>query len=115
MPRSYDFKLISSYANPDRTDFGDVNGNGEVQTLDAAWITQYIEGTREFTETQKLSADANLDGKINAADTSLINSYVLETIPELPVASSTSQTPATTYSFDPVFCDMFITATYSPQ
>lgn len=47
---------------------GDVNGDGEVNTIDAAKTLRYLAGLEDFTEAQKTAADINGDGEISAAD-----------------------------------------------
>ena len=51
---------------------GDVNQDGEVNSLDALRILQHNAGLSELTETQKLSADMNHDNAINSIDALLI-------------------------------------------
>ena len=47
---------------------GDVNLDGEVNILDVRLINNYIIGLEDFDTVQKILADVNKDGKINAND-----------------------------------------------
>ncbi len=47
---------------------GDVNGDGQVSSIDARWILQYLAMLRELNEEQFARADANGDGKISSID-----------------------------------------------
>ena len=54
---------------------GDVDGNGEVDTLDAGLIISYYYGDVEFTTEELFAADVNGDGEIDTDDAGLIVSY----------------------------------------
>ena len=47
---------------------GDVNGDGEIDIVDAFLIYKYLEGTTTFTSEQKLIADVDGDGVITMSD-----------------------------------------------
>lgn len=51
---------------------GDVNGNGRIDSADAAMIAQFAAGKLSLTENALLAADANHDGVVNAKDAQLI-------------------------------------------
>lgn len=51
---------------------GDVNGDGEANSLDAALVLKHDAGLVELTEEQKAAADANGDGIVNSLDAALI-------------------------------------------
>lgn len=48
--------------------FGDVNGDGKVNAVDARWVLQSASGARTLTAEQKANADVNGDSKVNAVD-----------------------------------------------
>ena len=64
--------------------FGDVNGDGDINTTDGAEIQRYLAGEFELTEDQLLLADVDLDGQINEYDYQLIQMYVVNKIPYIP-------------------------------
>lgn len=51
-----------------RTLIGDVNGDGEVNTMDVAKTLRYLAGLEDFNEAQKNAADVNGDGVVSTAD-----------------------------------------------
>ena len=51
---------------------GDVTFNGTLSSLDAAWVLQYIAGTRTFSEEQVLLADLTGDGTTSSLDATRI-------------------------------------------
>lgn len=51
---------------------GDVNGDGNVNSIDAALILKYSAGSVDFTETQLLAGDFNGDGSVNSIDAAMI-------------------------------------------
>ena len=51
--------------------FGDVDGDGKINSIDALMVLQYnaqIEGYDELTEQQLLAADVNRDNQVNSID-----------------------------------------------
>ena len=52
--------------------YGDVNGDGKVNSTDAALTYAVHNGKRSFTQAQQQAADVNGDGKINSTDAALI-------------------------------------------
>lgn len=58
---------------------GDVNGNGRVDSADAAMIAQFAAGKLTLSGNALLAADANRDGVVNAADARLICQKVVRT------------------------------------
>lgn len=48
--------------------FGDVNGDGKVNAVDARFVLQASSGARTLTAEQSANADVNGDGKVNAVD-----------------------------------------------
>lgn len=55
----------------------DVNGDGYIDSADAAAVLQYDLGLVDFTEDQVYAADANLDGVVDSADASMYLQYDL--------------------------------------
>ena len=51
---------------------GDVNGDGKVNSTDAALTYAVHNGKRSFTQAQQQAADVNGDGKVNSTDAALI-------------------------------------------
>ena len=64
---------------------GDLNGDGEIDLLDANLIVSYYNGTVDLTEEQLLAADLNGDGEIDLLDANLIVSWYNGTIDSFPV------------------------------
>lgn len=56
---------------------GDVNGDGRVDSFDAALIRQIAAGTGAFTDAQKIAADVDGSGSIGAMDLKLVSDFVL--------------------------------------
>jgi len=48
--------------------FGDVNGDGKVNAVDARWVLQAASGARTLTAEQTANANVNGDSKVNAVD-----------------------------------------------
>ena len=72
------------YAGSDSRSFtvivlGDVNGNGRVDSADAALIAQFAAGKLSLSDHALLAADANRDGVVNAKDAKLICQKVVRT------------------------------------
>ena len=63
---------------------GDLNGDGEIDLLDANLIVSCYNGTVDLTEEQLLAADLNGDGEIDLLDANLIVSYYNGTIDSFP-------------------------------
>ena len=66
---------------------GDVNEDGELDIMDAFTIGRYLSGNVIFTQTQKLAADVDGDGKITENDRELIRQYLAETINTFPAGT----------------------------
>lgn len=64
--------------------YGDVNNDGEVDTIDASAIISYYYGIVEFSEGQLAAANVNGDGEVDTLDASAIISYYYGMIAELP-------------------------------
>ncbi|MBC8180141.1 hypothetical protein H8E88_03360, partial [candidate division KSB1 bacterium] len=65
--------------------YGDVDGNGEVQAFDAALALQYSAELIEFEEWQILAGDVDGNGIVQAFDAALILQYSAGLIDEFPV------------------------------
>ena len=58
--------------------YGDVNGDGKINTIDATNISAYVVGNNSsINEDNKEAADANGDGKINTIDATNVSAYVV--------------------------------------
>ena len=67
--------------------YGDVNGDGKINTADAALTYASINGKVTLKEEQQKVADVNGDGKINTADAAMIYARVNGKIAEFPAES----------------------------
>ncbi|MBT6994694.1 MAG: hypothetical protein HN952_07065 [Candidatus Cloacimonetes bacterium] len=65
--------------------YGDVDGNGEVQTYDASLTLQNAVSLIEFTEEQTITGDVDGNGIIQTYDASLILQYAAGLIDAFPV------------------------------
>lgn len=54
---------------------GDVNGDGSINSVDAALILKYDAGSIDLSSEQRAAADYNGDGSINSVDAALILKY----------------------------------------
>ena len=72
---------------PPCSDYGDVDGDGYVTSVDAQMVTQHIVGTITLTPDQFIRADVNGDGNVSGVDKQLIQQYVAGTIDTFPVCS----------------------------
>lgn len=55
---------------------GDVNDDGEINSLDVMLTNDAVRGKSTLTEAQTGAADVNGDGEINSLDVMKINDYV---------------------------------------
>lgn len=67
--------------------FGDLSGDGEVSSSDAALLYRYAGGKAELTEAQLAAADVNGDGEVNSVDAALIYRYVNGKIAQFPTGN----------------------------
>ena len=65
--------------------YGDVNGDGKINTADAAITYASVNKKITLKEEQLKAADVNGDGKVNAADAAIIYAYVNKKIAQFPV------------------------------
>ena len=66
--------------------FGDVDNNGEVNINDLVFLNQYLldKESITLTEEQLCSADVNMDGKVDLADSAILINYIAELISNIP-------------------------------
>ena len=69
-----DGKLVES---KDIVIYGDVNGDGKINVLDAIIINRYTISLSNISGTYLVSADVNRDGKVNVLDAIIINRYTI--------------------------------------
>lgn len=76
---SYEDRTVLYSVDPQRQSsmvtLGDVNGDGSVDNLDAAYVLKYSANIVTFNEAQKIAADVNGDGKVNSLDAAAILKY----------------------------------------
>ena len=65
---------------------GDVNGDGEIDILDANLVVAWYNEIRELSDDQLLTADVNGDGEVDIMDANMIVAYYNEIIDVFPVA-----------------------------
>ena len=63
---------------------GDVNGDGEIDILDANLVVAWYNEVRELEDDQLLAADVNGDGEVDIMDANMIVAYYNEVIDEFP-------------------------------
>ncbi|MCR5742646.1 MAG: cadherin-like beta sandwich domain-containing protein [Lachnospiraceae bacterium] len=73
---------------------GDLNGDGMINSIDRAYMKQYVYGKIELDENQQKASDINHDGKINSIDRAYIKQFVYGKISINPVYSSIGLTYA---------------------
>ncbi|MBT6994517.1 MAG: hypothetical protein HN952_06130 [Candidatus Cloacimonetes bacterium] len=65
--------------------YGDVDGNGQVQAMDASLTLQNVVDMIDFAEWQIIAADVDGNGQIQAMDASYILQYVVGIIDDFPI------------------------------
>ena len=65
--------------------YGDVNGDGKVDSLDAMFIYACHNGKKALSEKQRLAADVNGDGKVDSFDAMLVYAYHNGKIKKFPI------------------------------
>ena len=63
---------------------GDINGDGEITSLDALLALKHVTGEAPLTEDQLVLADVNGDGRITALDALILLQFVSGKLTELP-------------------------------
>lgn len=66
--------------------YGDVNGDGFVNSFDCIALTKYVLDEMELNERQIVSCDVMNDGSINVADIITLHNYIMGICPSIPVA-----------------------------
>ena len=66
---------------------GDIDGSGEITTLDAALLYAYINGRLKLSEAQLSRSDVTGEGEITTVDAALIYAYVNGRISKFPAES----------------------------
>jgi len=72
---------------PDNLIYGDLNGDGRVNSTDYTLLKRYLLGAIQTFPYERgiKAADLNLDGRINSTDYTVLKRYLLNAIPSLPV------------------------------
>ncbi len=73
---------------------GDVNGDGEVNSIDFAFMRLALLGVKK--EDELINPDVNGDGNFNAIDFAYMRKYLLGDIKEFPINAITTPTPTKT-------------------
>ena len=91
--------------------YGDVNGDGQVTSVDSNLILQFTSGLIKFTPAQIEAADVNGSpnvlssaGNVNSIDSTLILQYVaglISTFPACPTPTTPTATPVVTATLTP--------------
>ena len=71
--------------------YGDVDGNGTIDSTDALWALQAFVGSRTLDEAAAKAADVNLDGVVDTSDALAILQYFVQLRTELPVKAATAE------------------------
>ena len=82
---NYGLKTLTTTFGKATVVYGDVNGDGEVTTFDAALTYAYVNKKVTFTEEQQKVADINGDNEVTTFDAALIYAYVNKKISAFPV------------------------------
>ncbi|MBR3952905.1 MAG: dockerin type I repeat-containing protein, partial [Oscillospiraceae bacterium] len=64
--------------------YGDVDGNGKVNVLDANLIRRYSAKLVDFDENQLQAADVDGNGKVNVLDANLVRRYAAKLVDKFP-------------------------------
>lgn len=65
--------------------YGDLNGNGSVESLDFGLMRMYLLDKETLSDNALKAADVNKDGQVNSLDFGLVRQYLLGIITSLPV------------------------------
>lgn len=82
----FTFEYAKADTKPDVT-YGDVNGDGIINSTDAAIVYRSVNGRYTLTDSQKLAADVNGDGAVNSTDAALIYRYTNGKMSKFPAES----------------------------
>ena len=70
-----DYFITVTGIEKDAVTYGNINGDGNIDSADAALVYSAANGTQDLTEEQIAAADVNGDGKVDAADAALVYAY----------------------------------------
>lgn len=92
------FLSFSSFAYGAELKYGDVNGTGEVDSIDFAFMRSFLLGhISEFSVSNGMKAgDVNADGDVNSMDFGLMRKYLLGFINKFPAEDVPVVTPTPT-------------------
>jgi len=65
--------------------YGDLNGDGLVNSSDYSLLKRYILKQIDLTEDKLKAADLNRNGSVDSVDYSILKRFLLKTITQLPV------------------------------
>ena len=82
----FTFEYAKADPKPDVA-YGDVNGDGIINSTDAAIVYRSVNGRYTLTDSQKLAADVNGDGAVNSTDAALIYRYTNGKMSKFPAES----------------------------
>lgn len=82
----FTFEYAKADTKPDVM-YGNVNGDGIINSTDAAIVYRSVNGRYTLTDSQKLSADVNGDGAVNSTDAALIYRYTNGKMSKFPAES----------------------------
>lgn len=82
----FTFEYAKADTKPDVA-YGDVSGDGIINSTDAAIVYRSVNGRYTLTDSQKLSADVNGDGAVNSTDAALIYRYTNGKMSKFPAES----------------------------
>ncbi len=77
--------ITASYTQGATILYGDANGDGRVNAMDATLVARHAVGTYTLADSVLTACDVNLDGRINAMDATLIARHAVGTVESLPV------------------------------
>ena len=83
--RAWAIDNLKIIGTPQTILYGDVDGNGEIQAMDASLVLQNVVEFIEFEDWQIIAGDVDGNGEIQAFDTSLILQHTVGLISEFPV------------------------------
>ncbi len=81
VPETFDIKYTNG-EQVKKTQYGDVNCDGKIDTTDVVYIMRYLAGYEMPEEVEIINGDANGDGKITEADVVLLRKYIVGNYPD---------------------------------